>query len=99
LLKIRQASRKRQSGRKGRSLMGEAKRPKNLSIEFGVRRALENGRRLERAYLEIFKAHPEYSMAKMRRVLEAWAGVPISDDVFDVIEGNRRRGTLGGKGQ
>jgi hypothetical protein len=86
--------------------MGEAKRRRDYRaknpMEFSVRQdagdlaiGLENARRLERAYLEIFQSHPEYSTAKMRGMLEAWAGSPIPDDVFDVIEGNRRRGTLG----
>jgi len=82
--------------------MGEAKWRRD-HLESSVRRdhpdvddrALENGRRLERAYLEIFQTHSEYSTAKMRGMLEAWFGAPIPDDVFDVLEGNRRRGTLG----
>jgi hypothetical protein len=93
--------------RQGARLMGEAKRRRGYRaknpMEFSVRRdhqdaddrALENGRRLERTYLEIFQSHPEYSTAKMREMLEARIGAPIPDDTFDVIEGNRRRGTLG----
>ncbi|MGB8901409.1 MAG: hypothetical protein WCC90_20185, partial [Methylocella sp.] len=56
---------------------------------------LENGRRLERIYLEIFQTYPERSTAKMREMLEARVMAPIPDDLFDVIEGNRRHGTLG----
>jgi hypothetical protein len=96
--------------REGGRLMGEAKRRRDYRaknpMEFSVRSdhqqdagdlaiGLENGRRLERAYLEIFQTYPEHSTAKMREMLEARIGAPIPDDIFDVIEGNRRRGTLG----
>jgi hypothetical protein len=57
--------------------------------------SLENGRILERKYLEIFEEHPEWSLAKLKAELGVFMGVPIPGDTFEIIEGNRMRGTLG----